>query len=135
AVRRPTHIGGCVMSLRSVAGATASSFVLAAALASAALAQDATQPAPATSPNAAPPGSAASRPAASSNSGAYTVDTIVVTAQKRKENLQDVPIVVTVVNKQLLQDSGVRDIKELSNLTPGLTVTSTASEAVTIARI
>ncbi|MGC1303969.1 MAG: TonB-dependent receptor [Caulobacteraceae bacterium] len=124
------------MSLRSVAGATASSFVLAAALASAAFAQDATQPAPATSPGAPPPGPAAARPAGSaSNSGAYTVDTIVVTAQKRKENLQDVPIVVTVVNKQLLQDSGVRDIKDLSKLTPGLTVTSTASEAVTTARI
>ncbi len=65
----------------------------------------------------------------------YTVDAIVVTAQKRKENLQDVPIVVTVVNKQLLQDSGVRDIKDLSKLTPGLTVTSTASQASTTARI
>ncbi|WP_174299302.1 TonB-dependent receptor [Caulobacter sp. S45] len=65
----------------------------------------------------------------------YTVDTVVVTAQKRKENLQDVPIVVTVVNKQLLQDSGVRDIKDLSKLTSGLTVTSTASEATTTARI
>ena len=67
--------------------------------------------------------------------GDYTVNTIVVTAQKRSQNLQDVPIVVTVVNKQLLQDSGVRDIKDLSKLTPGLTVTSTASEADTTARI
>ncbi len=71
---------------------------------------------------------------ASTTSG-YTVDTVVVTAQKRKENLQDVPIVVTVVNKQLLQDSGVKDIKDLSKLTSGLTVTSTASEATTTARI
>ena len=42
---------------------------------------------------------------------------------------------VTVINKQLLQDSGVRDIKDLSKLTPGLTVTSTASQASTTARI
>ncbi len=65
----------------------------------------------------------------------YTVDAIVVTAQKRKENLQDVPIVVTVVNKQLLQDSGVRDIKDLSKLVPGLTVVSDTSTASTTARI
>jgi iron complex outermembrane recepter protein len=113
------------MSLRSVAGATASSVVLAAALASNALAQGAVQSAPATS--APTPPSSGAKP--------YTVDAIVVTAQKRKENLQDVPIVVTVVNKQLLQDAGIHDIKDLATLTPGLTVTSTASEAVTTARI
>src|SRR5215471_1304261 len=60
---------------------------------------------------------------------------IIVTAQKRKQNLQDVPIVVTAVSGQLLQDTGVKDIKDLTILTPGLTVTSTSSEAVTTARI
>ncbi len=45
----------------------------------------------------------------------YTVNTVVVTAQKRSQNLQDVPIVVTVVNKQLLQDSGVKDIRTLAS--------------------
>ncbi len=60
---------------------------------------------------------------------------IVVTAQKRTQNLQDVPIVVTTVNKQLLQDTGVKDIKDLTLLTPGLVVTSTTSEGSTTARI
>jgi outer membrane receptor protein involved in Fe transport len=60
---------------------------------------------------------------------------IIVTAQKRQQNLQDVPIVVTAVSGQLLQDTGVKDIKDLTILTPGLTVTSTTSEAVTTARI
>ena len=64
-----------------------------------------------------------------------TVDQIVVTAQKRTESLQNVPIVVTTVGRQLLQDTGVRDIKDLSLLTPGLLVTSTTSEASTTARI
>jgi outer membrane receptor protein involved in Fe transport len=60
---------------------------------------------------------------------------IVVTAQKRTQNLQDVPIVVTTVSHQLLQDTGVKDIKDLALLTPGLLVTSTSSEASTTARI
>ncbi len=61
--------------------------------------------------------------------------TIVVTAQKREQSLQDVPIVVTAVSEQLLQDTGVKDIKDLTLLTPGLIVTSTSNETVTTARI
>ena len=66
---------------------------------------------------------------------ATTLDTIVVTAQKREEALQDVPIVVTALSQEALQDAGVRDIKDLQMLVPGLTVTSTQSEAITTARI
>jgi iron complex outermembrane recepter protein len=40
-----------------------------------------------------------------------------------------------VLSAQLLQDSGVRDIKDLQILTPGLTVTSSATESQTTARI
>ncbi len=63
------------------------------------------------------------------------IDTIVVTAQKREQSLQDVPLVVTTISEQLLQDAGIRDIKDLTLLTPGLIVTSTTSETVTTARI
>src|SRR5690606_25449083 len=63
------------------------------------------------------------------------VDEIVVTAQKREQSLQDVPIVVTSVSGALLRDAGVRDIRELTVLTPGLTVTSTSNETIVTARI
>ena len=63
------------------------------------------------------------------------VDEVVVTAQLREQSLQDVPIVVTSVSAQQLQDAGIRDIKDLTIATPGLTVTSTSSAAVTTARI
>ncbi|HEY3695803.1 TonB-dependent receptor [Phenylobacterium sp.] len=64
-----------------------------------------------------------------------TVDEIIVTAQKREQSLQDVPIVVTAVAGKLAQDAGVHDIKDLQILTPGLVVTSTSNETVTTARI
>lgn len=67
--------------------------------------------------------------------GGRSIETIVVTAQKREQSLQDVPIAVTAVSAQLLQDTGVRDIKDLTLLTPGLIVTSTSNETVTTARI
>ena len=63
------------------------------------------------------------------------VDEIIVTAQKREQSLQDVPIVVTTLSEELLEDAGVRDIKDLQILTPGLTVTSTSNETITTARI
>lgn len=72
---------------------------------------------------------------ATSAQAQQTIDELVVTAQKREENLQDVPIVVTTLPGQLLRDTGVKDIKDLTILTPGLVVTSTQSEAVTTARI
>ena len=61
--------------------------------------------------------------------------TMVVTAQKREEQMQDVPISVTALDERLLQDTGVRDIKDMQVLVPGLTVTSTQNEAITTARI
>jgi outer membrane receptor protein involved in Fe transport len=64
-----------------------------------------------------------------------TIEEIVVTAQMREQSLQDVPVVVTSVNAQQLQDAGVRDIKDLTIVAPGLTVTSTSSSAITTARI
>jgi len=72
---------------------------------------------------------------ASAQDQASSVDDIIVTAQKREQSLQDVPIVVTSLSAETLSDAGVRDIKDLQILTPGLTVTSTSSEASTTARI
>jgi outer membrane receptor protein involved in Fe transport len=60
---------------------------------------------------------------------------VVITAQKREQNLQDVPIAVIALSGQQLQDAGVTDIKNMTVLTPGLTVTSTTSENSTTARI
>ncbi|HEX7885100.1 MAG TPA: TonB-dependent receptor [Phenylobacterium sp.] len=63
------------------------------------------------------------------------IEEIVVTAQKREQSLQDVPIVVTSVSGKLLKDAGVKDIRDLTVLTPGLTVTSTSNEAIVTARV
>lgn len=64
-----------------------------------------------------------------------TLAALTVTAQKREEALQDVPIIVSVLPEQLLLDNGVHDIKDLQVLVPGLIVTSTQSAAQTTARI
>ena len=52
------------------------------------------------------------------------VEEIVVTAQKRSENLQDVPVSVTAINGQALEARGVTNVIGLNNLAPGLRVSS-----------
>ncbi|WP_245815779.1 TonB-dependent receptor [Luteimonas chenhongjianii] len=86
---------------------------------------------------AAPPATAQSQPSerVPGQEQPTTLSGVTVTAQKREEALQDVPIVINVLPEQLLQDTGVRDIKDMQVLVPGLTVTSTQSAAQTTARI
>lgn len=50
------------------------------------------------------------------------IDEIVVTAQKREQNLQDVPLAITAVTDDTLRANNVTNFVGLSNLTPGLTV-------------
>ena len=64
-----------------------------------------------------------------------TVTEVIVTAQKQSQRLQDVPIVVTVLNQQKLQDAQVKSVSDLTLLTPGLNVTTNGNESTTIARI
>ncbi|HSZ10070.1 MAG TPA: TonB-dependent receptor [Steroidobacteraceae bacterium] len=68
-------------------------------------------------------------------SSAPALEEIIVTAQKRSENLQDVPISVVALSAQQIKDAGITDIRNLTILTPGLTVTSEGNEAITTARI
>jgi len=49
---------------------------------------------------------------------------IVVTAQKRAERLQDVPLSVTAVTGAALQKAGVATVRDLPNVVPGLTFSS-----------
>ena len=60
---------------------------------------------------------------------------IVVTAQGRAQALADVPVAISAVNAETLQNSGANDIRQLNQLAPSLIVSSTGSEANGSARI
>ncbi len=60
---------------------------------------------------------------------------IIVTATRRAERLSDVPIAVSAVSQQALQNSGATDIRALAQLAPSLLVSSTGSEANASARV
>lgn len=59
---------------------------------------------------------------ADQDTSAGRLDEIVVTAQKRSENLQSVPIAVTALTAERLQDSNVTGVQDLSTLTPSTEV-------------
>jgi outer membrane receptor protein involved in Fe transport len=61
---------------------------------------------------------------------APTGDEIVVTAQKREQNLQDVPIAITALTEQALDDAKIEDGKDLQFNAPNVTLA--ANRNVTI---
>lgn len=111
---------------------------LGAAAAGSALAQDAPVSSAAVSSTAAATkpvaGTAAAKPVAGA-AGVTKLSEIKVTAQKRVEYLQDVPITMATVSKQQLHDAGIRTVQDLQMLIPDLSVTSDDSSANSSARI
>ncbi|MFC4727008.1 TonB-dependent receptor [Coralloluteibacterium thermophilus] len=53
---------------------------------------------------------------------AVRLDTLVVTAQKREQQMQDVPIAISAYSGEFLEAYGVRDVTAIGNLVPGLQV-------------
>jgi len=55
-----------------------------------------------------------------------SIEEIVVTAQRRRENLQDVPITVQAFSAQALESSGVTNAADLARVVPGMTMPTSA---------
>ena len=71
-------------------------------------------------------------PAAGPSSPGVQIGEIVVTARRRAENLQDVPISITALSGEALQQAGIRNATELQYRTPSLTVTSGGQDRTTV---
>ena len=85
---------------------------------SAAFAQDASEAQPATD-----------RPA--ENATADEGNEIIVTATKREQTLQEVPVAVSVTTAEQIERAQIRDIKDLQSLVPSLRVTQSQSSFAT----
>ena len=58
------------------------------------------------------------------------LEQVVVTSRKKREKLLDVPLSVTAVSAKTLEDAGIKNVQELTRLTPGLTI-NTSGVALT----
>ncbi|MCB1056516.1 MAG: Plug domain-containing protein, partial [Acidobacteria bacterium] len=57
---------------------------------------------------------------------------ITVTARKREENIQEVPVAVTVVSADQLEDRGASDISEIQADVPNLSIYAGRNQSTTI---
>ncbi|WP_159983523.1 MULTISPECIES: TonB-dependent receptor [unclassified Novosphingobium] len=63
--------------------------------------------------------------------GEEYADTIIVTATKREQTLQDVPVAVSVTSGATLERAQIRDLKDLQSVVPSLRVNQLQSSANT----
>ena len=98
------------------------------AISAPALAQETQEPEGSTSTAAEGPTEAAAVEPATAED-AQEDDAIVVTATRRNEALSDVPLAVSAVTGEALQNTGASDIRQMQQVSPSLLVTSTQSEA------
>ena len=61
-------------------------------------------------------------PVSVASADAAVIEEIIVTAQKREQSAQDVPIAISAFDGQFIDDAGVDDVFELQFLVPGLTI-------------
>jgi len=53
---------------------------------------------------------------------ALKLESVVVSARKREESIQDAPLSVNALNADAIEELGVRDMSQLSDFTPGFTM-------------
>lgn len=68
--------------------------------------------------------SAATQPVLAQNQTNPRLEEIVVSAKQRDENLQDVPLAITVFTAQALEDRGIADVRDLAQFTPNFNIYS-----------
>ncbi len=59
----------------------------------------------------------------------FQLEEIVVTAQKRAERLIEVPISITTVSAEAISQTGIKELKEMGDLTPNLQISQTSDFA------
>jgi len=74
---------------------------------------------------AADPGTATTAPQASDQSGDAALQEVVVTAQFRRQNLQDTPIAITAVNAATLEQRNETSLADVTGQAPGVTLLAT----------
>lgn len=67
--------------------------------------------------------SAADTPPPPADADAFTLDEIVVTARRKFESLQDVPLVVEALTAETLDKMNVTNLADIQKVVPGLNMT------------
>ena len=63
---------------------------------------------------------------------ARTLEEVIITAQKREQTLQEVPVTVSAFSGSFIEDAGVKDIRDIAGLTPNLSIKSRGETESTV---
>lgn len=66
------------------------------------------------------------------NTNASALQEIVVTATRREESISKVPISITAMSQDMLDQKGIRDISELVRFTPGVSLDTSGTNQISI---
>jgi outer membrane receptor protein involved in Fe transport len=64
----------------------------------------------------------------------FTLEEIVVTAQKREQNLQDVPVAVQAVSGDQIADAGITNFTQIQQVAPGVVINDTQGQVLPYVR-
>jgi len=59
----------------------------------------------------------------------YELETIIVTSQKREENIQEVPMSITALSEIQIEDAGIQDMGDVGFYTPNLYISQAGSNS------
>ncbi len=65
-------------------------------------------------------GATTTLPSHMANAEALVLEEVVVTARKREESLQEVPVAVSAFNAEIMESMGIRNLRDFDGLVPGL---------------
>jgi iron complex outermembrane receptor protein len=71
-------------------------------------------------------------PETSTARGAGGLQEVVVTATRREEALSKVPISVTALTQEALDQKGIKDVRDIVRFTPGVTIDDSGTNAISI---
>ncbi|MBV8783070.1 MAG: TonB-dependent receptor plug domain-containing protein, partial [Gammaproteobacteria bacterium] len=75
---------------------------------------------------------AAQEQSAASESSAPVLQEITVTATRREENLSRVPISITALTQESLDNRGIKDFSEVARFTPGVNFDNSGTNNISI---
>src|SRR5882762_9628769 len=78
------------------------------------------------------PASANEATTAAEPAAAGGLEEIVVTATRREENISKVPISVTAFNEDMIDQRGIKDFQDIVRFTPGVSIDSSGTNAISI---
>src|SRR6267142_2529605 len=69
---------------------------------------------------------------ASKESASAALQEVVVTATRREESLSKVPISVTALTQESMDQLGIKDFQDVARFTPGVTIDNSGTNAISI---